>query len=388
MTEILSKHSGQMVGLKIGGGLLIAGQAYDVTLGPNRRGAFDIELAAEISAGEGECKRLTKSLVAAVDQDYGPLAPLRRESTSGLALQQAMAGKEIWYLEGGQWSGPETLRPAAGAPFKGGRSVIDERRWEAEVTWQTGRRAAGSERTDVLVITRYAVRKCSLQVHLRSTPLGYTADEWLDFSKSFRSGPSIRVAHYSLEGVAVPAQGVRVNLACQVSRSTGIPVFCREDAGAPVGQAFLNAAQVRISDMVFDPAPGTPEDRTPLLVKVAIELKSSDRKVMTEPDRPALAKVVWTALPTQEDVDRHYPVRAQRVGKSGAAVASCQVQADGTLICPRAISDTRDYGFEQAALEIMRYYRAGPNLADGWFGTRNLDHDADNVQDWLRLPLI
>ena len=74
----------------------------------------------------------------------------------------------------------------------------------------------------------------------------------------------------------------------------------------------------------------------------------------------------WARRPTAEEVMRHYPEAALRLGISGRGVVACTVALDGRLENCEAVDVTpAGYGFGEAALAVAQYVRMTPQTLDG-----------------------
>lgn len=84
------------------------------------------------------------------------------------------------------------------------------------------------------------------------------------------------------------------------------------------------------------------------------------------PRPPVTISANWLRRPTDEELARAYPDRAQRLGVGGAATLICLVTAQGTVRdCRIASESPADMGFGQAAQKLTRYFRMSPQTTDG-----------------------
>jgi hypothetical protein len=79
----------------------------------------------------------------------------------------------------------------------------------------------------------------------------------------------------------------------------------------------------------------------------------------------ALAKPIWTRLPTAAQRSGLYPAIARDRGKAGSAQLSCVIMPDLGLTCSVASETPQGMGFGAAGLRVAQFYRAGPTLTDG-----------------------
>jgi len=88
------------------------------------------------------------------------------------------------------------------------------------------------------------------------------------------------------------------------------------------------------------------------------------------PPPPPRASVVtnpdFAQRPSNEDMARYYPDRAQRMGANGRATFSCTVTANGKLVdCSITNEDPPDQGFGDATLKLTRIFKLRPMTRDG-----------------------
>jgi protein TonB len=80
--------------------------------------------------------------------------------------------------------------------------------------------------------------------------------------------------------------------------------------------------------------------------------------VITNPD--------WLRRPTNEDMVRYYPPRANTLEKEGSATISCVVTEQGTMSNCRVVSETPSgFQFGDAALKMSKIFKMRPKTEDG-----------------------
>jgi len=85
---------------------------------------------------------------------------------------------------------------------------------------------------------------------------------------------------------------------------------------------------------------------------------AADRKVITRPD--------WARKPSGEEMEAHYPQRAQDEHVSGEVRMRCAVQADGVLTKCKVLRERpKGYGFGEAALALSANFLMQPKTIDG-----------------------
>ena len=80
--------------------------------------------------------------------------------------------------------------------------------------------------------------------------------------------------------------------------------------------------------------------------------------VITNPD--------WLRKPSEDDLNKNYPDRAQRMEKTGRVSLNCQVKDDGTLEnCSIGNENPTGYGFGEAAMKMVNLFKMRPQMKDG-----------------------
>jgi TonB family protein len=119
---------------------------------------------------------------------------------------------------------------------------------------------------------------------------------------------------------------------------------------------------------ISDPQALVPETYVPRLALALILATACGTAALaqdaTEP-RP-LRKVVWTALPTAEVMEKAYPEAAFQQGVGGRVVLACKVLGDGRLDACTTRSETpADQGFGFAAHSLAADFRMRATTEDG-----------------------
>ena len=80
--------------------------------------------------------------------------------------------------------------------------------------------------------------------------------------------------------------------------------------------------------------------------------------VITKPD--------FSRRPSNDDMTRYFPDRAQRMGQSGRATLNCTVTVKGTLEnCSVSGEDPPDFGFGDATMKVSKLFKIKPKTLDG-----------------------
>jgi protein TonB len=89
-----------------------------------------------------------------------------------------------------------------------------------------------------------------------------------------------------------------------------------------------------------------------------------------EPPKPPPERVIqdpnWLSMPSAADLQDAYPLRAIDLGKSGQAVLSCHVAANGSVTgCMVASETPQNFGFGASAMKLSKRFRMNPRTEDG-----------------------
>lgn len=173
----------------------------------------------------------------------------------------------------------------------------------------------------------------------------------------------------------LPPAGYVVPMQCRVSRQSGkvLTCFVRDESVAP--PEVIAVAGRYAGGMAFDTSAYDRDDPRELLVDVPVRVAPGDVRSLEfgGPVVP-LQRIVFAEQPSAKEVNYAYPIRALRAGIGAGVDLTCEVQADGSLICrppvvrvsagadaPAALVPD----FENAADRLVPQYRVAPQLADG-----------------------
>ncbi len=85
-----------------------------------------------------------------------------------------------------------------------------------------------------------------------------------------------------------------------------------------------------------------------------------------KPGPPRIDRPHWLSVPNGDEFAAFYPDRAARLGKEGQVRLDCRVGADGRLDGCRIGQETPTaYGFGDASLKIVKFFRMAPQMEDG-----------------------
>lgn len=315
-----------------------------------------------------DCRKPMTSLLHVLEKQFGPLSPLDVLNRNGIGSD--MAGHPAWRIGASQIVSD---RPSNDNQRTLSRSRGQVWRTPDGTRWYAGLRATPAQPFDVLAeafafdaTAGYGPKTptlCFTSVDIRHVLAPPAPPDVIDLrTRRLLTDVSLGVRSHSLDGVgALPAQGVVVVMDCLVSRATGQVIDCE----AEDNDAYAAVAMARVKTIVFDHFDLDPADARPLYARIPVPLSQKDRLQVGEPGSDGFGDPVWLGPPP--DVAKFYPSRAARMEKSGAATLYCQIQVDGSLVCPiyQLTQGPTGYGFEQSALEFALALQAGPTLKDG-----------------------
>ena len=190
--------------------------------------------------------------------------------------------------------------------------------------------------------------------------------------------PSIGDLHYTLDnlgrGLALPPEGVDVELVCRLDRSEGVldPCWTAVDGVDP----DLTSAAIRRSKLhQYAPASIDPGGSGPLEVRLPIRLAPEDRRTDAPPPESeilAMDEMRWRAVPRPEVSSRWF----SQVTTTTTFTALCQVQSDLSTVCRDVQADPPSGSGRGTLLRASRSYVPAATLADGsptagrWFRFR------------------
>ncbi len=367
-SEVFSTRTYRPIGVNGGGALQLRGHVFDVTLTPLAYAGYRIEAQlsrTESPVGAAGCQDAVTALASDLEARFGPLGsvsatPLAPDVVAALplGLEIAAAQRPTRVISAGRASRLDAFEP------QGVRNVM----------WLGSRRAGD---VSVVVGGRYVdvsnpilPQTCVAFARVASLP-PRPPFEWLDLAQ-MRPQPRLSPAerHHSFDGMAtLPARPVSVDLTCDVDRAAGRLLRCKLDDNVPAELARPAASQA--DGLRLDVAQLDPDRDIPLRTRVQLLLDAADRRPETPPSGTKLLtrdQVAWARQPRPEEMSRYYPDRAQRMNVAARVTMACEIEADGSLVCPRTrvgLTGDDTYGFERFGRIAERIYQAAQSLADG-----------------------
>lgn len=364
VTDVLDTRTRQVISIEALNAVTVLDQPYTARMRPLPGDWHEMVLFSRAMKLNTEgCRKQAQAAVPLLETQVGPLAPLA--VTDGLVLIPLLAGQRTIDLGGSRaLGGPAAPSASGGKILTTGKSALAEITLRnGETAWVGGIRAKGSQRLDAFVwaVTSSKGQTCASSVQVRFTPVDYPAVEWTTFTNE---RASIGARHHSLDGVSPFTQPATVEATCEINRVTKRAAHCMTGGRDARTFTLANDRLLRtLTANVPHPEPALPT----LIAKQTVTYSPSDRRPVGSKEALA-ARVVtasWARQPDGGELRTLYPVNAL-ISKINAEVTlRCQIQSDGSLICPEIVSTQTGLGFEAAALSFALMYRAAPKLADG-----------------------
>ncbi len=177
--------------------------------------------------------------------------------------------------------------------------------------------------------------------------------------------------HLALAALVTPlAAATDVSFSCEVRRATGRTSNCVLAGAGPTPFPVEAAAKRYANAVAFDLTGFDRDDPQPMRTMVSVRLDPADMKPLDflGSPRTPISTVKMTRTGTLDQIERLYPANALRAEALSIVKSTCQVQADGSLICVALGSGETPYQreFEKAAVQIIGgFYRVHPNLRSG-----------------------
>lgn len=162
---------------------------------------------------------------------------------------------------------------------------------------------------------------------------------------------------------------------CTLDRRTARALVCYHDGNGEADPQIVALARHHAEASVFDLSGVDRDDPQQMTARVDVRLDPADWKPVDFLDktRTSLSSLPVVARPTQNDLSTVFPPAAMEgaVGKGARAIATCEVQGDGSLFCPTARIHPDDAAgehasaFERAARNAAALFRFRTTLSDG-----------------------
>jgi hypothetical protein len=366
----------------------LGGLAHDVEVAPGYYGQYTLRLVHRGDVtGAAECERIAVSIVADLEQRFGPFIPPEREPPAVTAKipsfqsQRLPGGSLVVLPVPGSGIDVDDVGPRVSA---GASSTIefDVRRGRKDPQQRAGAtQRQHSEADSIHFESSYSREDAKHAVCESRTVIEHGAprpvSEPLAFDPALvQQDVTIATKHHSLDGLDPPTEPVAVGVDCTVSRVSGGMRCVAQGAHARPAGGYFGAAEVRASSIVIDPAALDPDNPVPLATSFDVSIEPGDRRPLDFGNGPFLQMrdVRWKLVPARGDLERFYPTKTLEAGFSRLVTVACQIQSDGSTICmaidPPPGPDSKMplnafEAFSDAAVRIMRAYTAGPTLVSG-----------------------
>jgi hypothetical protein len=185
--------------------------------------------------------------------------------------------------------------------------------------------------------------------------------------------PSIAVLHETIAGLELPATGLTVSARCSLSRESGLVGTCSVDPSVSIDIAA--AINRRGDHMAFDPAQLDPGNPVKSYTHINFHFARAQRLSVGTPVDPMNgSEVDWHSELDAVPIQSVIAAPSRNNYDSATAVATCQIQSDGSLVCidykvtplNDATLDTRITAlFEADARSRLKYRRAALKSKNG-----------------------
>lgn len=367
-SETLSRYTNKPIALEGRDALRLRGLSFDVSLEPLAYEGYQLRIVHAVDGGQASRRRCAEALAMVaetLETQYGalgPIAPLsdREEGGTPLGFLTALwRAEDIERVTVGRASQAEVVKPEG----------------TGTTMWLTGLRREG---LSIVAGGRFLDHTspmwpstCVVTAQLLSLP-PRPDFEWVDLaSLPTTPPPSIPSRRRSFAGLTapLPATASKVEIACNVSRQSGEVSKCRAAEGSD--DVLAKAAERQGDDLTLSPSQLDPDNDIPLRLRASLLIDPADAKPFSLPAGVTPLKateVSWTSKPTAEALTHLYPARATRLELAARLSMTCQIAADGGLICADLTVVTapgQEATFDGIGERIAELFRAGPTLVDG-----------------------
>ena len=222
---------------------------------------------------------------------------------------------------------------------------------------------------DFDVIASQTICAIELRIAKRDT----RPDERIAFDATKLKPALIGYRHWRASKLAaIPPEGVTIPLSCTIERATGAIRNCFDDPRTPKEREdFAFAAMDIYAGASYDLGDVDKDDPLPAIVKFDGRIEPGDARPIDFLDAPRTPResLRWRRLPRGETWERLYPTKLKEKGIQASMIATCQIQADYSVICAgaRATDQPPEIAaqFAPPIYEAMTWAYAAENKVDG-----------------------